>query len=131
VLFGPEPSELIEIVQPKDLRTEIQRTLVTWGDLVVKDPEPYRNRFYQSFLVLNYCRGLLDLSEGSIHSKMAGVKWARENLDPEWTPLITFCWEERQDPDISITQPADVEVFGQTIAFVHHSVGRMRSYQGD
>ena len=131
VLFGPEPSELIDIVQPKDLRTEIQRTLVTWGDLVVKDPEPYRNRFYQSFLVLNYCRGLLDLSEGSIHSKMAGVKWARENLDPKWTPLITFCWEERQDPDISITQPADVEVFGQTIAFVHHSVGRMRSYQGD
>jgi predicted nucleotidyltransferase len=128
VLFGPEPSELIQHVFPNDLRTEIQRTLVTWGDTVVSDPEPYRNRFYQSFLVLNYCRGLLDLSEGSIHSKLAGVNWARENIDPKWAPLIKFCWEERQDPDISITQPADSEVFGRTIEFVRYSVGRMRAY---
>ena len=131
VLFGPKPSELVQQVLPNDLRTEIQRTLVTWGDMVVSNPEPYRNRFYQSFLVLNYCRGLLDLSEGSIHSKLAGVKWARENIDPKWVPLIIFCWEERQDPDISITQSADSEVFERTIEFIRDSVRRMRAYQGD
>ena len=74
LLFGPEPSELIELVLPEDLRREIRQTLVTWGEMVVTNPEPYRNRFYQSFLVLNYCRGLLDLSEGTINSKLAGVK---------------------------------------------------------
>jgi predicted nucleotidyltransferase len=131
VLFGPEPSELIDIVLPKDLRLEIQQTLVTWGEMVVTNPEPYRNRFYQSFLVLNYCRGLLDLSEGSINSKWAGVKWARVNLDSKWAPLITFCWKEREDPDISITQPAVSEVFEQTIAFVDYAVGRMRDFKTD
>ena len=131
VLFGPEPSELVQQVLPNDLRTEIQRTLVTWGHMVVSDPEPYRNRFYQSFLVLNYCRGLLDLAEGSIHSKLAGVNWARDNIDPKWAPLIKFCWEERQNPDISITQPADSEVFGRTIEFVRYSVRRMTAYPGD
>lgn len=131
VLNGPEPSELIQHVLSNDLRTEIQRTLVTWGDMVVSDPEPYRNRFYQSFLVLNYCRGLLDLSEGSIHSKLAGVNWALENVNPKWAPLIRFCWEERQDPNISIKQPADSEVFGRTIEFVRYSARRVRAYQED
>jgi hypothetical protein len=129
VLFGPEPSELIPQISPHDLRAEIQRTLVTWGDMVVADPEPYRNRFYQSFLVLNFCRGLLDLSEGSIHSKLEGVNWSRENIDPAWWSLIDFCWEERQDPDISITQPAVSDVFGRSIEFVKYAVGRISAYQ--
>jgi predicted nucleotidyltransferase len=129
VLFGPEPTALIGLVSSNDLRTEIKRTLVTWGVAVVQDPEPYRNRFYQSFLVLNYCRGLLDLSEGRIHSKLSGVNWALDNLDAEWAPLIQFCWEERQDSEISVTQPADSQVFEQTIAFVAYSIGRTRAYQ--
>ena len=127
VVSEPEPSELLEVVSTHDLRTEIQRTLVGWGDMVLEDPEPYRNRFYQSFLVLNYCRGLLDLTEGSIHSKLAGVKWARENVDPAWRSLIDFCWEERNDTEISVNQPADPNVFDQTIDFGRHSVNRMRN----
>src|SRR5664280_237979 len=129
VLLGPAPTELIQAVPPHDLRIEIQRTLVGWGDMVVKDPEPYRNRFYQSFLVLNYCRGLLDLSEGSIHSKLAGVRWARENVDSAWIPLLNFCWAERQDPGISVKQPANQDVFRRTIEFVQYSVDRMRDRQ--
>jgi predicted nucleotidyltransferase len=129
-ISGPAPATLVDPVTPEDLRTEIQLTLVGWGDMVVNDPEPYRNRFYQSFLVLNYCRGLLDLTEGSIHSKLAGVTWARQNLQDTWTPLINFCWEERQDPDISIKQPADPEIFRQTIEFVRYAVDCMRDLEG-
>ena len=128
VVFGPAPATLLEPVPREDLRTEIQRTLVGWGDIVVNDQEPYRNRFYQSFLVLNYCRGLLDLAEGRIHSKLEGVKWARQNLPDSWTPLVNLCWDERQDPDISVNQPANPEVFSQTIEFVKYAVGRMRSF---
>ena len=127
VIFGPTPSTLVDPVLTEDLRTEIQRTLVGWGDMVVRDPEPYRNRFYQSFLVLNYCRGILDLAEGSIHSKLAGVKWARQNLPDAWTPLVNFCWDERQDPDISTNQPADPDIFSQSIEFVTYAVNRMRN----
>ena len=79
--------------------------------------------------MLNYCRGLLDLFEGSIHSKLAGVNWARENVDLAWMPLIDFCWEERQDPGISVKQPANPDVFKRTIEFIYYTVDRMRDFQ--
>jgi hypothetical protein len=125
-LFGPPPSDLVAPVTPHDLRSEIQRTLVGWGDMVIADPEPYRNRFYQSLLVLNYCRGLYDLLDGCVRSKLAGVKWALATADPAWAPLIRFYWEERQDSSISVTQPADPVVFAQTIEFVKYAISRMR-----
>lgn len=82
------------------------------------------NRFHQAFFVLNSCRVLQDLYEGRVTSKLDGVKWAKEHLDPKWIPLIDFCWQERQDTSISKLQPADPKVFKQSMEFVEH-VGKL------
>jgi hypothetical protein len=78
---------------------------------------PHYNRFHQSFFVLNYCRALQGLHEGRITSKHEGVTWAKGHLDPKWFALIDFCWQERCDPDIHVSQQADPEVFQKVIEF--------------
>jgi hypothetical protein len=123
-VIGPPATSLLSPVPTDALRTEIRNTLVGWGRELLADPEPYRNRFYQAFLVLNYCRMLQDLDEGRVTSKLDGVKWARTRLDPWWTPLIDFCWSERQDTGIHISQPAVPEIFNEVLAFVGYSVAR-------
>lgn len=78
---------------------------------VVIGPGPYRNRFFQAFIVLHYCRMLQDLEEGRVTSKFESAEWAKSKLDPKWIPLIDFCWNERQDTEIHISQPALPEIF--------------------
>jgi len=121
-VFGPEPITFVNPVPADALRTEIRDLLVGWGDELLEDPEPYRNRFYQAFLVLNYCRMLQDLNEGRVTSKLEGAEWTKAKLDPKWIPLIEYCWNDRKDPDIHISQPAVPEIFGDALAFVKYSV---------
>lgn len=121
-VFGPEPITFVNPVPADALRTEIRDLLVGWGDELLEDPEPYRNRFYQAFLVLNYCRMLQDLNEGRVTSKLEGAEWTKAKLDPKWIPLIEYCWNDRKDPDIHISQPAVPEIFGDALAFVKYAV---------
>jgi Domain of unknown function (DUF4111) len=115
-------------VPADELRREIKNTLIGWAVELLANPERHKNRFYQSYLVLNYCRMLHDLSEGKIDSKLAGVKWAKTNLDNKWISLISYCWEERQDTSISIKQPADPETYDRVLSFVEYAVEKGRSY---
>lgn len=125
VVSGPSPGPLIDPIAPNTLRAEIRNTLTGWGNELLADPEPFRNRFYQEYLVLNHCRMLHDLSEGRISSKRAGVEWAKSNLDRKWRGLIDTCWKDRQDsqdPSIAISQPADPAIFEHTLAFVRNAI---------
>lgn len=127
-VMGPDPKTLILPIDPDDLRKEMKETLVGWGQELIKDPEPYKNRFYQAYLVLNFSRMLQDLHEGRVTSKVEGANWAKGNLESKWIPLIDFCWEERQDPDISIKQPADPKVYEKSIEFVKYAVEQGKSF---
>jgi hypothetical protein len=122
-VVGPEPFSLLDAVSPSALRTEIRDLLIGWGNELLKDAKPYRNRFFQAFIVLHYCRMLQDLNEGRITSKREGAEWAKSNLDPRWIPLIEYCWNERQDTAIHVSQPAVSEVFQKVLAFVEYAVG--------
>jgi predicted nucleotidyltransferase len=124
VLAGPDPKTLIDPISPDALRAEIKDTMIEWGEEILKNPKVYENRFYQSYLVLNYCRMLHDFYTGTVGSKLAGVKWAKENLDPEWIGLIDFCWQERLDPQLSVTQPADPTIFPNVLNFVRYVIGK-------
>ena len=116
--MGPEPTALLNVVSANALRTEILNTLVGWGYELLEDPEPYRNRFSQAFIVLHFCRMLQDLDEGRVTSKREGAEWAKTKLDPKWIPLIDYCWNDRQDTEIHISQPAVPEIFDEVLAFV-------------
>ena len=127
-VLGPDPTTLIDPIPADTLRKEIKDTLIGWGEELLQNPEPYKNRFYQSYLVLNYARMLHDLHEGKVGSKLAGITWAKANLDPQWTELIDYCWMERQDTSISVKQPAVSEVFEKSLQFVSYVVEQGKKY---
>lgn len=99
-------------------------TILGWGSEILKDPEAYRNRFYQGFIVLNYCRMYHDLRTGRPSSKRAGAEWAQAQLDPGWSSLIDRAWGGRPDPAVSVKEPADPDDFEATLRFVE-SIMRM------
>ena len=127
-VLGPEPASFAPMITPDELRREIRNSIRGWdrekvltrgwdrdeGELT---SSPHYNRFHQAFFVLNYCRTLQGLHEGRISSKREGVEWAKVHLDPHWHSLIDFCWRERCDTDISVSQPADPDVFREVIEF--------------
>jgi predicted nucleotidyltransferase len=127
-VLGPEPASFAPVVTPDELRKEIRNSIRGWdrekvllrgwdrdeGEL---SSSPHYNRFHQAFFVLNYCRALQGLHEGRISSKREGVEWAKVHLEPRWHSLIDFCWRERCDIDIHVSQPADPRVFQNVIEF--------------
>lgn len=117
-VLGPEPSTFAPAIPADELREEIRSSLLGWEQLVRRDPSVFDNRFHQVFLVLNDCRALQNLHEGRITSKRAGVAWAKVHLDPRWHALIDYCWQEREDAGIHVSQPADPAAYRQTIEFM-------------
>jgi hypothetical protein len=121
-LAGPPPETLVEVVPPEMLREEIRDVITDWGGEILEDPERFNNRFYQSFIVLSYCRMLHSLSTGTVGSKQAGAEWAKANLDPAWTGLIDQTWDGRPNPALAVRQPADPEDFEKTLEFVRFAM---------
>jgi hypothetical protein len=114
-LAGPAPTTLIDPIPVDALRREMRETICDWGQEILEDPELFRNRFYQGFIVLNYCRMLHDLIEGRPGSKRAGATWAKANLDSAWSGLIDRAWNTRPNPAVSVRQPADAADFESTL----------------
>ena len=81
-LAGPAPKSLIDPISVEMLRNEIFAVITNWGQEIIDHPDRYNNRFYQSFIVLSYCRMLHDLYQGFPGSKQSGAAWAKTNLEP-------------------------------------------------
>jgi hypothetical protein len=132
VLAGPPPDTLIDPIPTRDLRYEIFQGLNQRGDEVFRHPEEYNNRFYQTYLVLTFCRMLCGLDEGSVVSKRTGAEWVKKNLDPSWTDLIDRTWAGRPNPAQSVREPADPQDFARTLDFVQYIIEqRKRVYRVD
>jgi hypothetical protein len=99
-----------------------------FGKDILTHPERYNNRFYQAFIVLNYCRMLHDLRNGFPGSKRGGATWAKANLDASWADLIDRAWTGRPNPALSVRQPADPADFQAMLAFVRYIIDQGRSY---
>jgi hypothetical protein len=127
-VLGPDPATFAPEVTADELRQEIKSSMLGWEKLLTPT-SAYNNRFHQVFFVLNNCRALQDLHEGKITSKRQGVNWAKQHLDPQWHALIDYCWQERQDTSIHVTQPADPQAFVQTLAFIEHTTRLAEKYQ--
>jgi predicted nucleotidyltransferase len=118
ILAGPSGDTVVDPIPTARLREEILSTLLGWGQGILDDPDPYRNRFYQGFIVLNYARMLHDLVKGRPGSKREGAEWGKEHLDSGWSGLIDRAWECRPDPAVSVRTPPDPEDFQSTLRFV-------------
>jgi hypothetical protein len=128
VLAGPSPTTLVDPVPADALRREIRDTMRVWGKEILDDPNRYRNRFYQGFIVLSYCRMLHDLIEGRPGSKRTGATWAKTNLGPAWSPLIDRAWGGRPNPAVSVREPADPVDFDNTLRFVKFIIHESERY---
>lgn len=121
-LAGPPPKTLIDPISVELLRQEIFEVITGWGREILANPEHYNNWFYQTFIVLSYCRMLHDLKTGSLNSKRTGAEWAKKNLNPSWSALIDRTWAGRPRPEYSIKQPADPKDFELTLKFVEYII---------
>jgi hypothetical protein len=127
-LVGPPPKTLVDPIPVKLLRKEILDVITGWGQEILEKPENYNNRFYQTFIVLSYCRMLHDLLAGSPGSKHTGAEWAKANLDPIWSGLIDRTWSGRPNPEVSVRTPADPEDFRDTLKFVQYVINESQAY---
>ncbi|MEM7128259.1 MAG: aminoglycoside adenylyltransferase domain-containing protein [Chloroflexota bacterium] len=119
-LIGPEASQLLEPVPVDALRKEVWTTMMEWGQELLTNRPKWANRWYQTFIVLSYCRMLQTLETGKVHSKLAGVAWGKENLSDEWSNLIQQAWDKRPDPDTTVhheADPVDLERTAQFLAY--------------
>jgi len=123
--WGPLAGKLPEI-RTEDLRNEMKTTLVDWGNEILSHPQDYENRFYQGFIVLNYCRMLRDIETATVGSKKMGAEWAKANLHHEWHDLIERAWLCRPNPSVSSRTPPDPTDFSRTLAFVQFAIDRTR-----
>ncbi|HUH96714.1 MAG TPA: aminoglycoside adenylyltransferase domain-containing protein [Anaerolineales bacterium] len=123
-LGGPPPDTLIEPMSVEMLRAEIMETITGWGQEIMDNPDRFRNRFYQTYIVLNFCRMLHDLLTGYPGSKRAGAEWAKTSLDSSWNGLIDRAWSGRPKPEISVRQAADPKDFESTLKFVQHVINQ-------
>ena len=117
-LAGPDPRQLGDAIPTEMLRSEIYRDIKSWGKEILEQPDRYRNRFYQGFIVLNLSRMLHDYRAGSISSKRTGAEWAKKSFAASWTDLIDKAWGGRPDPARAVREPADAEDFERTLDFV-------------
>lgn len=118
ILSGPEPSTLIDPIPVEVLRRAIFNSINDSGQMILANPGQYNNRFYQSFIVLHFCRKLHDLHTGMVGSKRAGAEWAKHHLGQSWGDLVDRAWNGRPDPAVSIRQPADETDFKNTLELV-------------
>jgi hypothetical protein len=120
VLVGPSPATLVDPIPVDALRSEIGGTIRERGRQILEQPDRYRNRFYQGYIVLSYARMLHDLVAGRPGSKRAGAAWARDNLKPAWSPLIERAWACRPNPAAAVREPPDGADYERTLAFVRY-----------
>jgi hypothetical protein len=121
-LLGPPANEVIVPIPPEALHREVVKTMQDWGEEIVSGKYSINNRWAQPFAALSYGRMLHTLATGQIHSKLAAVQWAKNNLDGRWADLLKRAWAERPFPDQKYQQPADPHELQETLDFIHHAI---------
>lgn len=127
-LAGPPPATLVDPIPVERLRKEIMATITGWGQEIIAHPDHFNNRFYQSFIVLNYCRMLHDLHTGFPGSKLAGAEWAKAHLDSSWKGLIDRTWNGRPNPALAVRERADPKDFEDTLKFIYYVINESKRY---
>src|SRR5687767_15787408 len=91
----------------------------------------FNSRFGQSFAVLTYCRMLHTLHTGTVQSKKAAMKWAKQFVDPRWVKIIDQAWNEREGVrfGVKIGQRAEPALLGETLEFMKYAVAQIDSME--
>lgn len=124
-LAGPAPQELIDPVDPDALRAEVRVRFERWGQAVLDGSERLDNDWIQPYTALSFARMLYSLETGAVLSKKAAVRWARDHLDPRWTPLLERAWAKHADQFLRYRNPADPKDMALTRDFLRFALSQM------
>lgn len=113
-LAGPAATELIDPVDPADLRAEAELKLADYAAWAGEGPMV---QWQQPYLVLTLCRILRTIACGDVTSKRVAADWAVANLDARWAPLIRRAVADRHDRWARALEPADPTLAAETLAF--------------
>ncbi|HVU76853.1 MAG TPA: aminoglycoside adenylyltransferase domain-containing protein [Gaiellaceae bacterium] len=113
-LSGPPARELIDPVDPAELRAEAEAKL---ADYAAWAPEGTMTRWKQPYLVLTFCRILRTIACGDVTSKRVAADWALDTLGERWRPLIRAALADRPNRWDHASEPADPHLAAETVAF--------------
>ena len=101
VVAGPPIRPLIEPVLPDDLRSAVRGFVRGWWAPMLANPHRLRDREYQAYAVLTFCRVLYTLRSGEIASKPVSARWAMGALPPRWRGTIerALAWPDGEQGD--------------------------------
>jgi hypothetical protein len=127
ILAGPSPIALMPPVPIDAIRSEMRSAIDVllhyFSEEMGGDLKYFNSRFGQAFTVLTCCRLLHTLNNARVESKLAGVRWAKEHLDPRFHPLIEQAWQERKETrfGLKIHQIADRRLLSATLDFLQYA----------
>ncbi|MBK8902160.1 MAG: DUF4111 domain-containing protein [Anaerolineaceae bacterium] len=125
-LMGPPADELIDPIPPAALHREVVKTMRDWGEEITSGQYSIDNRWAQPFAALMYGRMHHTLATGQIHSKLAAVNWAQNNLDGRWANLLKRAWAERPFPGQKFHQPANPHERQETLEFIRQTLDNLQ-----
>lgn len=121
-LVGPPAADVIDPIEPGDLKSATGAILEEWGGAILAEPVLAAQPGYQPYIVLTVCRLLYTIEWGRVTSKRQAAEWAATTGDERWRSLIRTAWVERR-PDPVPVDPALVE---PTLNFVRMALHRSR-----
>jgi hypothetical protein len=122
VIAGPEPRDLLDPVDPNEMRHEGATGAHTWLDQAEHDPTWLtwaRPRPYFAFVVATLCRMLYTLETGDVASKPAATRWAQQALDDQRAQFIARAWAARREEGDAASDDMDA-----LVAFIRFTVAR-------
>jgi predicted nucleotidyltransferase len=134
-LVGPKPETILKPIPITELSQEIKTAMLYVKRLFEEEIDRplgfFNSRFGQSFVVLTYCRMLHTLHTGTVQSKKAGMKWAKQFVDPQWVGLIDRAWHEREGVRFGtkIGQRAELTLLYETLEFIRSAVSQMEAME--
>lgn len=130
-LVGQKPETILPPIPLNELFNEIKTAMLQakqlFEDEINRSLSFFNSRFGQSFFVLTYCRMLHTLHTGTVQSKKAGMKWAKQVVDPKWVKMIDQAWNEREGVrfGIKIGQRAESTALYETLEFIKYAVAQI------
>lgn len=130
ILVGQKPETILRAIPLKELLNEIRTTMLQvmklFEDEINRSLSFFNSRFGQSFAVLTYCRMLHTLHTGTVQSKKAAVKWAKQFVNPKWVKIIDQAWNEREGVRFGakIGQRAESTLLYETLEFIKYAIAQ-------
>ncbi len=114
-----------------EIKTTMLQDIKTFEDEINRPLSFWNSRFGQSFAVLTYCRMLHTLHTGTVQSKKAAAKWAKQIVEPKWVELIDQAWNEREGVRflVKIRQRAEQTMLNETLDFIKHAVNQIETIE--